>query len=300
MDQAGVLRRMVKAGNEVYTEEVPVRKGRRINADIKVLAVTSGKGGVGKTNIAANMAYLFSTMGKRVLLLDADAGLANIDVLLGISPHYNLSHLLCGEKTLSEVIVRGPGGIMIIPAASGMQEMTELSAGQKLTLLEELDNFDEKVDVMVIDTAAGITGNVMYFNMAAKDIVVVVSPDPTSLTDSYALIKVLSRGYATHHFMIVANMVKDAGEGFEVYKRLSSATGHFLNVSVDYLGYVVRDRAVTESIRQQSLFTEIFPSSRASRLLAAIARDVCNQEFERRDDNGMIKFFGDAVVGRND
>ena len=300
MDQAGALRKIGRTGGKFYGGESGLSRGRKPNAGIKVIAVTSGKGGVGKTNIAANLAYLFSMMGKRVLLLDADAGLANIDVLLGISPHYNLYHLFRGEKTLSEIVVRGPGGIMIVPAVSGIQEMSELSAGQKLTLLEELDNFDEQVDMMIIDTAAGIAGNVMYFNMAATDIIVVVSPDPTSLTDSYALIKVLSQQYATHHFMILANMVENVEEALEIYKRLSSAAGHFLNVSVEYLGYLINDRYVTESVRQQSLFTEIYPASWASRLLEAAAKKALRGDSTGSSDKGMIKFFGDAIVGQND
>jgi flagellar biosynthesis protein FlhG len=293
VDQAQTLRRIGNTGGSIESIRKP-------NTGAKVIAVTSGKGGVGKTNIAANLAYLFSKMGKKVLLLDADAGLANIDVLLGISPHFNLYHLFRGEKTLPEIAIKGPGGMIIIPAASGIQQMADLSAGQKLTLVEELDNYNEKIDVMIIDTAAGITGNVMYFNTAARDIIVVISPDPTSLTDSYALIKILSQGYAVHHFKVLANMVKDAGEAFEVYKRLSGATNHFLNVSVGYLGYVTRDRCVSASIKQQSLFAEIYPSSRASRLLAAIADEIWREESRTSGSRGMIKFFGDAVVDRDD
>jgi len=299
VDQAEALRRMGKLdkGNMPGGRTGMMKRTGR---GVRVIAVTSGKGGVGKTNIAANLGYLFATMGKKVLLLDADAGLANIDVILGITPKYNLCHLLYGEKQLLEVITRGPGGMMIIPAVSGIEEMAELSRGQKLTLLEEFEHFDEELDIMIIDTAAGIAGNVMYFNMAAHEVVVVVTPEPTSLTDSYALIKVLNRNYGTRHFMILANMVSNAEEAQGIYSRLSNAASHFLNISVDYLGYVYRDPTVTESIRQQSLFTETFPSSRASKSLAAIARKIFQEIPDRHDEAGMVKFFGSALIDRDD
>ncbi|TFG90592.1 MAG: MinD/ParA family protein, partial [Syntrophobacterales bacterium] len=172
-------------------EKQPVKRGGKRNRAIRVVSITSGKGGVGKTNIAANMAYILSKMGKKVLLVDADAGLANVDVVLGITSEYNLQHVLSGEKRLPDVIVEAPGGFKILPAASGIQSMAELSKGQKLTLLEELNDLNEDLDFVLIDTAAGIAGNVMYFNMVANEIIVVVTPDPTSLTDAYALIKVM-------------------------------------------------------------------------------------------------------------
>ncbi|MDD5476561.1 MAG: MinD/ParA family protein [Syntrophales bacterium] len=267
---------------------------------VRVLAVTSGKGGVGKTNVAANLAYQMSLRGKRVLLLDADAGLANIDVILGIAPEYNLCHVLRGEKALSEVVVRGPGGIMIVPAASGVQEMAELSRGHKLALIEELELFDEELDIMIIDTAAGINGNVMYFNMVANDIIVVLSPDPTSLTDAYAIIKVLKQNYGIRDFMVLVNMARNSEEAFNVYQRLGAATDRFLNLTIQYLGYLVHDRMVTESVRQQGLFSELFPSARASRLLGSIAEALCLEQTPRVHDPGMLKFFGNSVIDCNE
>ncbi|NIA11266.1 MAG: AAA family ATPase [Nitrospiraceae bacterium] len=238
MDQAGLLRKMKGIDQENYGMNL-INRPKKVNRDIRVIAITSGKGGVGKTNIAANFAYIFSKMGEKVLLLDADTGLANIDVILGITPKYSLFHVLRGEKDLSEVIVQGPGGIKILPAASGIQEMAELSRGQKFTLLEELDTLNENLDFVVIDTAAGIAGNVLYFNMVAKEIIVVVSPEPTSLTDAYALIKLLYQGYAARHFMLLVNMVTGSNEAKRVYRRLSNATDHFLNLSIGYLGYIL-------------------------------------------------------------
>ncbi|OEU57596.1 MAG: flagellar synthesis regulator FleN [Desulfuromonadales bacterium C00003096] len=265
--------------SEVYGMNLRNRQKKR-NKDVRIIAITSGKGGVGKTNIAANFAYIFSKMGKRVLLLDADTGLANIDVILGITPKYSLFHVLHGEKTLSEVTVQGPGGIKILPATSGIQEMAELSRDQKLTLLEELDGLSESLDFMFIDTAAGIAGNVMYFNMVAKEIVVVVSPEPTSLTDAYALIKLLYRGYATKRFMLLVNMVTGSNEAKEVYRRLSNATDHFLNLSVEYLGYILRDKTVYEAVKQQSMLVELAPHSKASKCLFAVAEKLCQERPE--------------------
>ncbi len=299
MDQAGMLRRYAGDGNRTDGKGVSsVEKKSR--APVRVIAVTSGKGGVGKTNIAANLSYLLSMRGKRVLLLDADAGLANVDVILGIAPQYNLCHVLRGEKTLSEVVVRGPGGIMIVPAASGIQEMAELSRGHKLTLLEELEHFDEEVDIMIIDTAAGINGNVTYFNMVAHEIIVVLSPDPTSLTDAYALIKVLNRDYGIRDFMVLANMARSAEEATAVFNRLAAATERFLNLTVQYMGYVGYDRSVVDSVRRQRLFTEIFPSTKASRLLRTVAEALCRDEAPRELQPGMLKFFGNAVITGND
>lgn len=260
------------------------------NTDTRVVAITSGKGGVGKTNIAANLAYLLALEGKRTLLLDADAGLANVDVILGITPLYNLCHVLKGEKGIEETIVSGPGGMMILPAASGMHEMADLSRGQKLTLLELLNGFEEHLDIMVIDTAAGIAGNVMYFNMCADESIVVVSPEPTSLTDAYALIKVLYQRQAIQRFMILVNMVRDQREAQAVHRRLSNAVDHFLNITIDYLGCIPSDKNVQRAVKEQRLIVERFPESPASRHIIGIAEKLL-QEDAVTNENGSLNFF---------
>jgi flagellar biosynthesis protein FlhG len=279
VDQARVLREMKEIDTGFYGMNLKNRQKKR-NKGVRVIAITSGKGGVGKTNIAANFAYIFSKMGERVLLLDADTGLANIDVILGITPKYSLFHVLHGEKILSEVIVQGPGGIMILPAASGIQEMSELSRGQKLALVKELDSLGESLDFMFIDTAAGIAENVMYFNMIAREIIVVASPEPTSLTDAYALIKLLYEGYSAKRFMLLVNMVTGPNEAKEVYRRLNSATDHFLNLFVDYLGYILCDKTVHEAVKQQSILVEFSPNSMASKCLFAVAEKLCQKRPE--------------------
>ncbi len=276
----------------------PAIERKRYNGNTRVIAITSGKGGVGKTSITANLAYIFSKMGKKTLLLDADTGLANIDVILGITTKYNLSHVLRGEKTLSEAIVEGPGGIKILPATSGIRGMVELSKGQKFTLLEELDELDEDFDFMLIDTAAGITDNVMYFNMAAREIIVVVSPEPTSLTDAYALIKMLYQDYKAKCFMLLVNMVKDSNEAVEVYTRLSNATNHFLGLPIEYLGHIPYDQNVSKAVRKQRLLAEIFSDSKASKSMFKIIEKLCLKQ-PKDYENGTIKFFGRSNIDKN-
>lgn len=298
MDQAEILRDMKRMEKQMDIDDSESVQAVR-NVDTRVVAITSGKGGVGKTNIAANLTYLLTAEGKRTLLLDADAGLANVDVILGITPQYNLCHVLRGEKSIEDTVISGPGGMMILPAASGIQEMTDLSRGQKLTLIDTLDGFDKPLDFMVIDTGAGIAGNVIYFNMCADEIIVVVSPEPTSLTDAYALIKVLYQSQAVRRFMILVNMVRGKGEAKVVFQRLSKAVDRFLNLTVEYLGFIPFDENVHQSIKKQRLIVELFPTSKASRHIVGIAQKLL-QEKTVASDNGTIKFFKRAIISGKD
>ena len=294
-----MLRRMKKASEpgDGSTASSPgvVPKERASRRPTRVIAVTSGKGGVGKTNIAANLAYHLSRMGKRTLVLDADMGLANIDVILGLAPKYNLYHVLRGEKTLSDVIVEGPGGMKILPATSGVPEMAELSRGEKLALLDELDGLGSELDFMLIDTAAGIAGNVIYFNVAAREIIVVASPEPTSITDAYALIKVLYSKHGEKRFMLLANMVKNSGEAREVFLKVSNATSHFLNLSIEFIGHVPDDTRVTEAVRRQKALAEAYPDAAASKCIESIARKLCKRQPET-GEAGSLKFFWKSIV----
>jgi len=186
---------------------------KKKNNSPQVISITSGKGGVGKTSIVANMAILLSSMGRKVLVFDADLGLANIDVMLGLSSKYNINHLLHGDCDINDIMIEGPSGIRIIPASSGIQELSVLSYEQQLAIVNALDNFNDDFDYMLIDTGAGISGNVTYFNSAAQRIIVVVTPEPTSLTDAYALIKVMRTRYNIKRFEIFVNNVLSAYEG---------------------------------------------------------------------------------------
>lgn len=301
MDQAAVLRGMKETDEGAHKMASKMEQRDDIACDknkehTRVIAITSGKGGVGKTYITANLAYILSRMKKKTLIFDADMGLANIDVILGLSTKYNMHHVLLGEKSLPEVIVPGPGGIKILPAASGIQEMAELSKGQKLSLMDELNDLNEHFDFMFIDTAAGITGNVLYFNMAAKEIIVVVSPEPTSMTDAYALIKILYNGHGEKRIMMIVNMVKNSHEARETFMKLSKATEHFLDLSIEYLGYIIHDEKVTDAVKQQKMFAELYPYAQASKCLSSIARKICRDKPEKYN-LGSMKFFSRAIVG---
>ncbi|CAB1076960.1 Flagellar synthesis regulator FleN [Olavius algarvensis Delta 1 endosymbiont] len=197
----------------------------------RVIAITSGKGGVGKTNIVANLGYAFTRMGKKVLILDADLGLGNLDVLLGLAPRFNLSHVIMDEKTIDDILVEGPGKMKILPASSGIQELTNLTREQKINILTQLDHLINDIDILLIDTAAGISPNVMDFNATAQEIVVVVSPEPTSITDAYALMKVLSLKYSEKICKLLVNRTARPEEGREVFRQLHLVTDRFLDLN---------------------------------------------------------------------
>ncbi len=299
MDQASGLRIMKEKEQESSSKENAWQGTQRKESKkqvIRVIAVTSGKGGVGKTSIVANLACLLSRMKKKVLILDGDTGLANIDVIFGLSPKYNLSHVLREECSLWETLVEGPEGIMILPASSGIQELSHLNREQKLMILEELSCLEMELDYLLIDTAAGITENVMYFNLAAQEIIVVASPEPTSLTDAYALIKVLYQRQGKKKFRLIANMVKNATEGLAVYSRLSQATEHFLHLNVAYLGFIVKDDNLLKAVKQQRAVAEAFPQAPAVKCMERIARKM-NIEKPDGSLNGSVSFFWKQTVG---
>lgn len=290
-DQAATLRKTAAT----LTEQPAHRQSPA--AQPRVIAITSGKGGVGKTNIVANLGFVLSRMGKRVFVLDADMGLANIDVLLGLAPHYNFQHVFHGEKRLEDIIVDGPGGMKILPASSGVQELSELTQEQKLMLLGEFSSFGSRLDVLLIDTGAGISSNVMYFNMAAQEKIVVVTPEPTSITDAYAIIKVMSKKHDEKHFKLVVNQVKDEHEAQGLYSNLSSVAEKFLNVSLDYVGYITHDEHVKQAVRSQKLVTMLYPRSAASLCFVRLARHLLEQHAQETPC-GTIGFFWDSLLTR--
>jgi flagellar biosynthesis protein FlhG len=230
-------------------------------------------------------------MDKRVLILDADLGLANMDVMLGLNPRYSIQHVLKGEKRLEEVLVSAPGGFKLLPAASGFQELTELDTSQRLFLLNELDAIQDRFDVLLIDTAAGISSNVMYFNFAAMEKVVVVTNEPTSLTDAYALIKVLCHKYHQKRFKILVNSARSEAEANRIYRNLGLVVDQFLgSPSLDYLGWIPYDRMVPSAIRQQQAVLQRYPDTPASKSLVELARRLM-ADGEESAFEGDIRFF---------
>jgi flagellar biosynthesis protein FlhG len=254
-----------------------------------VIAITSGKGGVGKTNFTANLAWQLRQLRRRVMILDADLGLANIDIVLGLAPQYNISHVLAGEKRLSEILVKGPAGIQILPASSGVLGTSDITEQQKIMLLQQMEELESSFDFLLIDTGAGIGGNVVYFALAAQTIVVVLTPEPTSLADAYALIKVLSTNYRQNSFKVLVNEAASEHEGLDVFRRLTTVTDRFLNVSVDFVGYLPRDVKVREAVRAQRPFAEMFPTSAASQALKRVTRQVLTLENDpMKSDLGLL------------
>ena len=230
-------------------------------ATARIISITSGKGGVGKTNIVANLGYQLSRSGQRVLILDADFGLGNLDILLGLAPRYNLSHVLSGEKTIQDILVEGPGKLSILPAASGIQELTQLSREQKMRLLGALDQLLDSMDILLIDSAAGISPNVMDFSVSAQEIMVVVTPEPTSITDAYALMKVLSTRYAEKTCRLIVNQVSSEHEGREIFRQLNLVAQKFLAINMDYFGCILQDDNLVRCVKQQRIVSQAHPES---------------------------------------
>jgi flagellar biosynthesis protein FlhG len=241
---------------------------------LRVIAVTSGKGGVGKTHLSCNLAVLAARAGRRVLLLDADLGLANADIVLGISPHHHLGDVLDGSVRLEEALVEGPQGVRILGASSGVQDLTQLDDSQKMRLVEALDELEERFDVVLIDCAAGIGDNVLFFAGAAQEILLVVSPEPTSLTDAYATVKVLSQDAGVERFSVIVNPAATEAHGREVFARLTSVTDRFLKARVSFLGHVPRDENLQRALMAHRPVVELYPRSAVTRSLQHIARNL--------------------------
>jgi flagellar biosynthesis protein FlhG len=255
---------------------------------LRVIAVASGKGGVGKTNLTANLAVALGREGKRVCLLDADLGLANVDVLFGLSPRLSLLDVLRGEHSLAEVVVQGPAGVRIVPAATGAHELTTLGPDDRARLLAEIDQLGG-LDVLLIDTAAGISPNVLYFTAAAADALIVITPEPTALTDAYALVKILSARHGRREFLVTVNMAAGAPDAEAAFVRLARVAERFLRVRLEYQGYVPWDDAVPRAIRSQEPVVVGVPHAPASLAIAELARRLVSRPATA--PTGGLQFF---------
>ena len=269
------------------------------NDRVQVVAVSSGKGGVGKTNVVTNLAVASAKRGRNVLVMDADLALGNVDILLGLAPSHTIEDVLSGSRTLEEVFVQGPSGIRVLPASSGVQELTELNYEQQLHLQTEFLGLSSLPDLLFIDCAAGISSNVLYFSLVAHDILVVVTPEPGSLTDAYALVKILSTRYQQRRFRFLVNMVRTPLEGEEVFRKLSLVTDRFLNVALDYAGCVPFDDCLPMAVSQQRAVIQAYPKAPSSRALNSLV-DQVNGWRREQPLRGGFQLFGPAGLGRID
>ena len=265
-------------GNQARTLKKIVSSGMK-SSSLRVLAVSSGKGGVGKTNIVANLAYTLSKRNKKVLVVDADLGLNNIDILLGLNPKFHIGHVLSGEKNVQEILTKGPAGIHLLPAGGGLQELTQLDTEKKMVLMEELDQVSSGYDFLIFDTGAGISTNVTYFCSAAHEILLIATTEPTSLTDVYALIKTLHIKHTQKYFRVIINSVESEREAQLIFKNLSAVTDRFLpNVSVEYIGYVLSDPMVTKAVRQQKAFSELYPHAKVTQCINQLVKKMVDEK----------------------
>ena len=265
---------------------------------VSVLAIASGKGGVGKTSISSNLAVSLAKLGKSVMLFDADLGLANVDIALGIKPKYNIDHVIRGEKRLQDVIVEGPGGVQIVPAASGVARMAALSDIEQAGLIRAFSDLPNEVDHLIVDISAGIDSNVLTFVGACQDVVVVVCDEPSSITDAYALIKVLNKERGHKAVKILANMVADEAHGRMLCDKITKVVDRFLDVQISYLGAVPYDDYMKKSVKQQKVVTIAYPSSESAKAIKSVAEkiDSTSSGTSSAGGSGGLGFFVERLI----
>ncbi len=296
-DQAEKLRELVRRETKAPTLPTP-REGSG-GGGARVIAVTSGKGGVGKTSLAVNLAISMVHGGQKVILIDTDLGLANVDVMMGIAPRYNLADVVAGRRGIAEVLTPGPGGLEVVPGASGMAELANLSEEKRGVLLGHLRELEDRADAIVIDTAAGVSENVVAFAAAADNVLVLATPEPTSVTDAYATIKLISRHNGHGTLGLVGNMVADRAEAVKIVQRIGSVASHFLKLQVDSVGYILADPSVPAAVRLRKPFVLQFPNSRASECVKTISRKMLEAEHVSRP-LGFFRRLGRVFSGKSD
>lgn len=288
-EQASNLRTLVAAQPENLNNRNSINKVSTMQPGVetRVIAITSGKGGVGKTNLAVNMAIALRKMGRQVLVFDADLGLANVEVLLGVNPHNTIYEVLYNGKSLAEVLVEGPGDIKFISGGSGLQELANLDIIQRTKLMYSLSYFQEIADFILIDTGAGISRNVLGFVAAAGEVIVVITPEPTSLTDAYGLIKILDKYKVHSEVHLVVNKAINKKEALLAAQRMEKVVRKFLDIRINHLGYICDDKVIGEAVKNQQPFTLLYPSSPASENVFSVARNI----LAFREANGGINSF---------
>jgi flagellar biosynthesis protein FlhG len=267
-------------------------QGRRT----KVISISSGKGGVGKTTLCANLAFKFSQMGKKVLIFDGDMGMANVDIFFGTRAQSTIHDVLQGEKTMQEVLTEISPHIFLIPGGSGIADLQNLNNFQRRSLVESFSTLPQDFDIMLIDTSPGLGENVLYFNSAADTKVIILTPDPSSLADAYALIKVLNKKHRETHFSLLCNQVKDEVEGLRLYQKFSDVTNKFLNIGLDYVGSVPQDPVVRMSNQMQRLVMKHEPNANSAKAIAQLALRLGRIPAQNETSGGLEKFW-EQVIG---
>ncbi len=262
MDQASKLRQLIRQDSDR-----PAHRAR-------VLAVTSGKGGVGKSNISVSLSLAAASMGRDVVLIDCDLGLANVDVLLDLQVKHNLSHLLTGEASLNDVLVPAPGGLRVLPGAAGVSELADLKDGEQDILLSALDKLVQTTELIVLDTGAGISRRVVEFCLASGEVVVVTTPEPTAIADAYAMIKVLGQADPNLRVWLVVNMANSRSEAEQILDRITLLTRRFMGLEVQRAGYVLADPRVPHAVRRRLPFSLAYPSCQAAICVGEVARSL--------------------------
>ena len=259
------------------------------NSGAIVLAITSGKGGVGKTNIAANLSVCMAAENQRVILMDADLGLGNLDVLMNIQSRYNLSHVVSGERSFEEITQIGPNGVEVLCGGSGIETLANLGKFQQQRLLEEMQGLEDRSDLILIDTGAGIHSTVIAFCLAADHTLVVTTPEPTAITDAYAMIKVLAAKNYTGRISLLVNMASSLMEGKKVYRQIADVASRFLSVGVYEAGVLCRDENLVQAVRRRELVVQAFPKARISKALAAISNRLTKRAKIRTGGEGFFR-----------
>jgi len=262
---------------------------------VRAIAVTGGKGGVGKTNVSVNLGVAAAELGQKVMLLDADLGLANIDVVLGLHPKYDLSHVMRGECALEDALIEGPGGLKVIPGASGVQALAELSPAEHTGLIRAFSEVAADTELLIVDTAAGISDTVLSFSRASHEVIVVVCDEPASITDAYAIIKLLNRDYGHQRFRILANMVRSAQEGRELYNKMCRVTDRYLDVTLGFMGAVPYDDYLRKAVRAQRPVVQAFPRSRVAQVFRNLAKKIETWP-QPGGANGQVQFFVERLI----